>query len=86
MAQIGSFALLLALALCLYSFGVGLVALFFQGDPLWDRLAETARRAGVVVFGGVLLAAIALVICAFRDDFSIAYILHHSNRASSWSL
>jgi cytochrome c-type biogenesis protein CcmF len=80
MAQIGSFALLLALALCVYSFGVGLVALFFQGDPQWDRLAETARRAGVVVFGGVLLAAIALVVAAFRDDFSIAYIFHHSNR------
>ena len=80
MAQIGSFALLLALALSIYSFGVGLVALFFQGDPSWDRLGETARRAGVVVFGGVLLAAIALVVAAFRDDFTIAYIFHHSNR------
>jgi len=80
MAQIGSFALLLALALSIYSFGVGLVALFFQGEPNWDRLGETARRAGVVVFGGVLLAAIALVVSAFRDDFSIAYIFHHSNR------
>jgi cytochrome c-type biogenesis protein CcmF len=81
MAQIGSFALLLALALSIYSFGVGMVALFFQGDPLWDRLGETARRAGVVVFGGILLAAIALVVAAFRDDFTIAYIFHHSNRA-----
>ena len=80
MAQIGSFALLLALALSIYSFGVGIVALFFPGDPLWDRLGETARRAGVVVFGFVLLAAIALVVAAFRDDFTIAYIFHHSNR------
>ncbi len=68
MAQIGSFALLLALALSVYSFGVGLVALFFQGDPNWERLGETARRAGVVVFGAVVLAAIALVVAAFRDD------------------
>src|SRR6201997_4794012 len=80
MAQIGSYALLLALALSIYSFGVGLVALFFQGDPLWERLGETARRAGGAVFGAVLLAALALVISAFRDDFRIAYIFHHSNR------
>src|ERR1035441_8368236 len=80
MAQIGSFALLLALALSIYSFGVGLVALFFQGDSNWERLGETARRAGVVVFGAVVLAAIALVVAAFRDDFTIAYVFHHSNR------
>ena len=80
MAQIGSFALLLALALSLYSFGVGLISLFFPGDPNWERLGETARRAGVVVFGFVFLAAVALVVAAFRDDFTIAYIFHHSNR------
>jgi len=80
MAQIGSFALLFALALSMYSFGVGMIALFFPGDPSWDRLGETARRAGIVVFGGVLLAAIALVVAAFRDDFTIAYVFHHSNR------
>jgi cytochrome c-type biogenesis protein CcmF len=80
MAQIGSFALLLALALSVYSFGVGLLALIFKGDPDWDRLGETARRAGVVVFPAVLLAAVVLVVSAFRNDFSIAYIYHHSNR------
>jgi cytochrome c-type biogenesis protein CcmF len=80
MAQIGSFALLFALALSMYSFGVGMIALFFPGDPGWERLGETARRAGVVVFGGVLVAAIALVVAAFRDDFTIAYVFHHSNR------
>jgi cytochrome c-type biogenesis protein CcmF len=80
MAQIGSFALLFALALSMYSFGVGMIALFFPGDPAWERLGETARRAGVVVFGGVLVAAIALVVAAFRDDFTIAYVFHHSNR------
>ena len=80
MAFIGSFALLLALALSIYSFGVGMLALFFPGDKLCERLGETARRAGIVVFGCVLLAAIALVVSAFRDDFTIAYIFHHSNR------
>ena len=80
MAYIGSFALLLALALSLYSFGIGLASLFFPGDSAWERLGETARRAGVVLFGAVVLAAIALVVSAFRDDFTIAYIFHHSNR------
>ena len=80
MAQIGSFALLLALALSIYSFVGGLLALLFQDDPRSTRLGETARRAGIAVFGAVLLAAIALVIAAFRDDFTIAYIFHHSNR------
>jgi len=80
MALIGSFALALAFALSIYSFGAGLLALFFKNDERWERVAETARRAGVVVFGAVFLAALALVISAFRDDFTIAYIFHHSNR------
>src|SRR5262249_26696779 len=80
MAQIGSFALLFALALSIYCFGIGLVALFRKGDTDWTRLGETARRAGVVIFAAVFLAALALVVSAFRNDFSIAYIFHHSNR------
>jgi cytochrome c-type biogenesis protein CcmF len=81
MAQIGSFALLLALALSIYSFGSGLLALLMRDDPRGERMGETARRAGVAIFGAVVLAAVALVISAFRDDFTIAYIFHHSNRA-----
>src|SRR5580658_5438715 len=92
MAQIGSFALLLALALAAYSFLVGMIALFFQDKPLevWaqgrtvglatDRVGETARRAGVACFAAVLLAAVVLVTAAFQNDFTIAYIFHHSNR------
>ena len=80
MAQIGSYALLLALALSVYSFGFGLVALVSPGDRLFQRLGETARRAGIVVFPAVFLAALCLVVAAFRNDFSIAYIFHHSNR------
>jgi cytochrome c-type biogenesis protein CcmF len=80
MAQIGSFALLLALALSVYSFGIGLVALVRKDDSDWTRLGETARRAGIVIFPAVLLAAAALVIAAFTNDFRIAYIFHHSNR------
>jgi len=79
MSQIGSFALLLALALCAYSFAAGLLALVIQG-PGAARLGETARRAGIASFAIVLLAAVVLVVAAFQNDFSIAYIFHHSNR------
>jgi cytochrome c-type biogenesis protein CcmF len=80
MAQIGSFALLLALALSIYCFAIGLVALVRKDNTDWTRLGETARRAGIVVFFVVLMAAAALVIAAFTNDFRIAYIFHHSNR------
>ncbi|MBI1739897.1 MAG: heme lyase CcmF/NrfE family subunit [Candidatus Koribacter versatilis] len=79
MSQIGSFALLLALGLSSYSFLAGLLALFGR-DAGSMRLGETARRAGIAAFAAVLLAAVVLVMAAFRDDFSMAYIFHHSNR------
>src|ERR1700730_2845618 len=79
MSQIGSFALLLALALSVYSFLAGLLALARPGTGS-ERLGETARRAGIATFALVFLAAVVLVTSAFQDDFSIAYIYHHSNR------
>jgi cytochrome c-type biogenesis protein CcmF len=79
MSQIGSFALLLALALSAYSFLAGALALA-QPGPASERLGETARRAGIATFALVFLAAVVLVTSAFQDDFSIAYIYHHSNR------
>jgi cytochrome c-type biogenesis protein CcmF len=79
MSQIGSFALLLALALCAYSFLAGVLALVNKG-PGSERLGETARRAGIASFAIVFLAAVVLVFAAFQNDFSIAYIFHHSNR------
>ena len=79
MSQIGSFALLLALALSAYCFLAGMLALARKG-PGSDRLGETARRAGIATFALVLLASAVLVLAAFKNDFSIAYIFHHSNR------
>ena len=79
MSQIGSFALLFALALCAYSFLAGILALVNEG-PGSERIGETARRAGVASFAVVFLAAVVLVVAAFQNDFSIAYIFHHSNR------
>ncbi|MFB3915845.1 MAG: heme lyase CcmF/NrfE family subunit [Terriglobales bacterium] len=79
MALLGSFSLLLALALSAYSFLAG-------GWALWrkpvhaEHISETARRAGIAVWVAVTMAAAALVVAAFANDFSVAYIMHHSNR------
>ena len=80
MPLLGSFCLLFALALALYCFVVGVIAAV-RKDAVGYRLAETARRAGMATFAAVFLAAAALVYAALTDDFSVAYILHHSNRA-----
>src|SRR5215469_14398936 len=79
MAAIGSFALLLALALSGYSFLAGLIALI-RNQAGSEQLSETARRAGIASFGAVFIAAVILVTAAFNNDFSLAYIFHHSNR------
>jgi len=79
MSYIGSFALLVALGLSVYSFVAGILALAREG-PGSERLGETARRAGVATFAAVLLASVVLVTAAFQDDFSNSYIFHHSNR------
>jgi len=46
-----------------------------------ERLADTARRAGIAGFIAVTGAAVALVWSVFANDFSITYIVEHSNRA-----
>jgi cytochrome c-type biogenesis protein CcmF len=86
MAAFGSFALLLALVLSAYNLVAGTIALRLlstggQARISPERLAETARRAGMTGFFAVSGAAFALLWAAFTNDFSIAYILHHSNRA-----
>ena len=80
MPTFGSFALLLALALAAYSFLAGIFALARKRNPNALRVRETARRAGIGVFFAVLAAAVALLTAAFQNDFSVAYIFHHSNR------
>jgi cytochrome c-type biogenesis protein CcmF len=86
MAAFGSFALLIALALAAYNLLAGALALRLiatgqQTAILPERLADTARRAGVACFAAVTAAAFALLWAAFTNDFSITYILEHSNRA-----
>jgi cytochrome c-type biogenesis protein CcmF len=70
---------MLSLSLSRYSFFAGLLALAARPAG-WERLSETARRAGIASFGAVFIAAVVLVTSAFRNDFSIAYIFHHSTR------
>ncbi|MGA3135887.1 MAG: cytochrome c-type biogenesis CcmF C-terminal domain-containing protein [Terracidiphilus sp.] len=86
MAAFGSFALLIALALAAYNLLAGALALrlIATGQPAAispERLADTARRAGIAGFVAVTAAAFALVWSVFANDFSIAYITEHSNRA-----
>jgi cytochrome c-type biogenesis protein CcmF len=86
MAAFGSLALLIALALAAYNLLAGALALrlIATGQPTAlspERLADTARRAGIAGFAAVTAAAFALIWSVFTNDFSITYILEHSNRA-----
>jgi cytochrome c-type biogenesis protein CcmF len=86
MATFGSLSLLIALALAVYNLFFGAVALRLMATGQAsrvapDRLASSARRAGIAGFLAISCAAFALVWAAFTNNFSIAYILAHSNRA-----
>jgi len=86
MPEFGSFALLLALMLSAYTLlagGVGLWQLAHgrRGSVSPERLTETSRRAGMASFIAVAFAAFALVWASFTNDFSVTYILDHTNRA-----
>ena len=86
MPEFGSFTLLLALALSAYTLVMGGVALWrTRGvaagvDRQADKLGETARRAGISSFVALTCAAFALVWASFTNDYSVSYILHHTNR------
>jgi cytochrome c-type biogenesis protein CcmF len=87
MPEFGWFMLLLALALSLYTLVVGSIALWRSRGALavnidggTGRLGETARRAGISSFVALSAAAFALVWASFTNDYSVSYILHHTNR------
>ncbi len=89
MPEFGSFCLLLALMLAAYTLVAGALSLYTsskqtKGTPELARsskLLETSRRAGISSFVAVTCAALALVYAAFTNDYSLSYILHHTNRA-----
>jgi cytochrome c-type biogenesis protein CcmF len=80
MPEFGSFALLLALVLSAYTLVMGGLALWKFETGGGGRLGETARRAGIGSFVALTGAAFALVWASFTNDFSVSYILHHTNR------
>ena len=86
MPEFGSFTLLLALALSAYTLVMGGLALWRArglaagADGVAARLGETARRAGIASFIACTCAAFALVWASFTNDYSVSYILHHTNK------
>ncbi len=77
MANIGSFALILALALCLYAL-VAALAGRWTGRPV---LEASAARAVVALWLSVTAATGALWVLFFQDNFSVAYVAANSNTA-----
>jgi cytochrome c-type biogenesis protein CcmF len=82
----GTLSLYFGLALCVYALLAGALALWAAavGQPLavdGMRLLETSRRAGLASFVAVSCAAFAITWAVYTNDFSVDYILHHSNRA-----
>ena len=84
MPEFGSFSLLLGLMLSVYTLVGGGVALWLSGPKRATlnspKLGETSRRAGLASFAALTCAAFALVWASFTNDYSVAYILHHTNR------
>ncbi len=89
MATFGIFSLLVALVLAAYNLFVGGFALLaiqrkWQLFLPAERLADTARRAGIGTFYAVSGAMLAMFWLIFHNDFTILYILQHSNRGLEW--
>jgi cytochrome c-type biogenesis protein CcmF len=76
----GSFALLLAFIAAVYAF-VGGIAGIVTRRPL---LIKSARNAGLAVCVLVALSVATLEYFLQTDNFSLAYVASHSNRALPW--
>jgi cytochrome c-type biogenesis protein CcmF len=72
----GSFALVLAFICAVYAFGGGIAAIITR-HPL---LIKSTRQAGIATCCLIFLATISLEYLFFSDNFSIAYVVSHSNR------
>ena len=72
----GSFALVLAFICAVYAFGGGIVAIITR-HPL---LVKSTRQAGMAACCLIFLATFSLEYLFFSDNFSIAYVVAHSNR------
>jgi len=72
----GSFALILAFVCAAYAI-VGGIAAILTRHPL---LIKSARQAGIATCALIFLATGSLVYLFFSDNFSVAYVVAHSNR------
>ncbi|OLC83633.1 MAG: cytochrome C biogenesis protein, partial [Acidobacteria bacterium 13_1_40CM_4_57_6] len=72
----GSFALVLAFVCAVYAFGGGIAAIVTR-HPL---LIKSSRQAGMATCCLIFLATLSLEYLFFSDNFSIAYVVSHSNR------
>jgi len=72
----GSFALILAFVCAAYAILGGIAAIFTR-HPL---LIKSARQAGLATCALIFLATGSLVYLFFSDNFSVAYVVAHSNR------
>jgi cytochrome c-type biogenesis protein CcmF len=72
----GSFALVLAFICAVYAFGGGIAAIVTR-HPL---LVKSTRQAGMATCCLIFLATFSLEYLFFTDNFSIAYVVAHSNR------
>ena len=72
----GSFALLLAFVCAVYAF-VGGIAAIITRHPL---LIKSTRQAGIATCVLVFIGTLSLEYLFFTDNFSVAYVVAHSNR------
>jgi cytochrome c-type biogenesis protein CcmF len=75
----GSFALLLAFVCVIYAF-VGGIAAIITRHPL---LIKSARQAGIATCVLIFLSTFSLVYLFFTNNYSVAYVVEHSNRSLS---
>jgi cytochrome c-type biogenesis protein CcmF len=74
---VGSFALLLAFLAAVYAFFGGIAGIFSRRT----LLLKSARNAGMAVFFLVTIAVVIIEYFFLTDNFSMAYVAEHSNRA-----
>src|SRR5262249_7738116 len=72
----GSFALILAFVCALYAFG-GATAPTIPPPPL---LFKGPRQSGLATCGLIFVSTLSLVYLFFSDNYSVAYVVSHSNR------
>src|SRR5277367_2000257 len=75
----GSFALLLAFICAVYAFIGGICAIITR-HPL---LIKSTRQAGIATCVLIFLGTLSLEYLIFTDNFSVAYVVSHSNRDQS---